>query len=211
MENDLDQIKAAGEEIATAGESRELALAPTSSPAQLLSAILAMARDDSLDIDKLQALLEMQQKMAIRDAEIEFARALARLSAKLPQVPRNGRVSLGQGKGGYPFAKWEDMDKIIRPLMAEEGFVLSFDSKISPNGPEITGTLLHKDGASRSATMTLPIDGGAGRSAIQAMGSTLSYGKRYTAEMLLNHVREGDDNDGVGGPKGFGAGETLMR
>jgi hypothetical protein len=39
------------------------------------------------------------------------------------------------------------------------------------------------------------------------MGSTLSYGKRYTAEMLLNIVREGDDKDGrssVASPKGFG-------
>jgi hypothetical protein len=29
------------------------------------------------------------------------------------------------------------------------------------------------------------------------MGSSLSYGKRYTTEMLLNIVREGDDDDGV--------------
>jgi hypothetical protein len=90
--------------------------------------------------------------------------------------------------------------------MAEEGFTLSFDSKPHDRGITITGTLLHRDGHSRSATMLLDEDRGPGRNNLQAMGSTLSYGKRYTAEMLLNIVREGDDKDGraVIAPKGFG-------
>jgi hypothetical protein len=60
--------------------------------------------------------------------------------------------------------------------------------------------------------MQLPIDSygsGTGRNELQARGGTLAYGKRYTAEMLLNIVREGDDTDGQSGPKGFGAGETV--
>jgi hypothetical protein len=44
--------------------------------------------------------------------------------------------------------------------------------------------------------MVLQLDTGPGRNQNQAMGSTLSYGKRYTAEMLLNIVREGEDTDG---------------
>lgn len=179
------------------------------SPAQLLSVILEMARDPSLDITKLHALLEMQQKMEARQAEVSFNQSLARLAAKMPQIPRNGRVSLGEGKGSYPFTRWEDMDKVLRPLMAEEGFVFSFDSKPDDRGVMITviGHLLHKDGHSRSASMLLQLDSGPGRNNLQAMGSSLSYGKRYTAEMLLNIVREGDDKDGksaVSSPKGFG-------
>ena len=176
-------------------------------PSQLLSVILEMARDPSLDISKLQALMDMQQKMEVRQGEIEFSRGLARLSAKMPHVPKNGRVSLGTGKGSYPFAKWEDMDVVIRPLMAEEGFVLLFDSTLVQGGLTITGTLLHRDGHSRSASMMLPFDTGPGRNHLQATGSTLSYGKRYAAEMLLNIVREGEDDDGKGKVKapGFGS------
>ncbi len=184
-----------------------IAQAQPPGPTQLLSVILEMARDATLDINKLQTLLEMQQKMEARGAEIEFSRALARLSAKMPQVPKNGRVSLGTGKGSYPFTKWEDMDKIIRPLMAEEGFTLLFDSQIHDRGGVIiTGTLLHKDGHSKTASMLLPLDTGPGRNDLQAMGSTLSYGKRYAAEMLLNIVREGQDQDGRSSVKapGFG-------
>lgn len=183
-------------------------VATVPAPAQVLTAVLEMARDSSLDIAKLQMLLEMQQKMEARQAEIEFSRSLARLSAVMPQVPKNGRVSLGEGKGSYPFTKWEDMDKVIRPLMAEEGFVLSFDSIPHEKGVMITGTLLHRDGHYRTASMVLQLDTGPGRNNNQAMGSTLSYGKRYTAEMLLNIVREGNDNDGQGGG-GFKAGEKV--
>lgn len=183
------------------------------SPSQILSVILEMARDASLDIGKLTTLLDMQQKMETRQAEIEFIRGLARLSAKMPQVPKNGRINLGEDKdsgkarGSIPFTKWEDMDKVIRPLMAEEGFTLTFDSTPHERGIMITGTLLHYDGHSRSAQMLLDQDRGPGRNNLQAMGSTLSYGKRYTAEMLLNIVREGDDKDGrssTSAPKGFG-------
>jgi ERF superfamily len=194
--------------------STEIAIAPSvvSSPAQLLSTIIEMSRDDSLNIDKLKVLLEMQQQMEIRQAEIEFNRALARLSSKLPQIPRNGTVSLGQGKGSYPFARWEDMDKIIRPLMAEEGFVLSFTTSDHEGGSTtIIGKLRHRDGHNEVTQMSLPPDHGPGRNNLQAQGSTLSYGKRYCAEMLLNIVREGVDNDGAGAKRGFATNEPVRR
>ena len=100
------------------------------------------------------------------------------------------------------FAKWEDMDRVIRPIMAEHGFTLSFDSTMRSadgGGLIVTGTLMHKDGHTRTASMPLPLDTGPGRNNLQAAGSTLSYGKRYCAEMLLNIVREGADDDGAGG------------
>jgi hypothetical protein len=51
--------------------------------------------------------------------------------------------------------------------------------------------------------MPLPLDNGPGRNNLQAMGSTLSYGKRYCTEMLLNIVREGADDDGETGGAEF--------
>jgi ERF superfamily len=181
-------------------------LAVTEGPGALLSAIVQLARDPAVDVTKLQALLGMQERMEARQGEIEFDRALARIAGQMPRVKKNGTVNLGQGKGSYAFATWEDMDTIIRPLMASEGFTLSFTSELrngEGGGLIVTGTLLHRDGHSKSASMPLPLDTGAGRSNIQAAGSTLSYGKRYTAEMLLNIVREGVDDDGKAGGTKF--------
>lgn len=163
----------------------------------ILRIIADAAQNPSVDVTKMQALLDMQERILAKQAEASFNHALARLTSTMPRVKKNGRVDLGKGAGGYDFAKWEDMDTVIRPLMRQEGFTLSFDMEHREGGGAVVvGTLLHQDGHSRSARIPLPADGGAGRNNLQAMGSTLSYGKRYCAEMLLNIVREGADDDG---------------
>lgn len=181
-------------------------------PSSLLPAILQVARDPALDVAKLEALMEMQFKLEARQAERDFIEAFARLSAKMPRVKKTGVVDLGKGKGSFSFAKWEEMDKIIRPLLAEEGFTLSFDSAARPGeggGLVVTGELMHRAGHSRRASIPLPLDSGPGRNNLQAQGSTLSYGKRYCAEMLLNIVREGDDDDGIKGAMRFATEDEL--
>jgi hypothetical protein len=98
------------------------------------------------------------------------------------------------------------MAAVIEPLLEAEGFRLSFNSaprQADGGGLVVTGTLLHRDGHNRSASMPLPLDTGPGRNNLQAQGSTLSYGKRYTTEMLLNIIRDGDDDDGKRGNERF--------
>lgn len=172
----------------------------TDSQSSMLSIIARAASDPAVNVEKMQALLEMQRTLMADQSKAEFNTAFARLAGRLPRVKKNGRVELGAGKGSYPFAKWEDMDRVIRPLMESEGFALMFNSKPRPGeggGLIVSGELMHRDGYSKSAEMPLPLDSGPGRNNLQAAGSTLSYGKRYVAEMLLNIVREGEDNDGV--------------
>lgn len=168
-------------------------------PDTIMGLLFLAARDPGFDVAKFEVLAKLQERAEDRQAEIEFNRALARLPSM--RVRKNGRVDLGAGKGSYPFARWEDITKIIEPMLSAEGFKLTFDSaprQADGGGLIVTGTLLHRDGHSRSASMPLALDSGPGRNNLQAMGSTLSYGKRYCAEMLLNIVREGDDDDGQG-------------
>lgn len=181
-------------------------------PSSLLPAIMKIACDPTLDVAKLDALLRMQAELEDRQARKDAIEAFARLSAKMPRVKKNGVVDLGKGKGSFQFARWEDMDKVIRPLLADEGFTLSFNSVARPGeggGLVVTGELMHRSGHVRTASIPLPLDSGPGRNNLQAQGSTLSYGKRYCAEMLLNIVREGDDDDGNKGGMRFVTGEEA--
>lgn len=195
-----------GREAATPGPR---AVVVAEAPGSLLKAIVEMAKDPSVNIPALKELMAMQERLEARQAEREFIAAFARLSADLPRVKKNGTIALvtreGKDKGSIPFARWEDVDKIVRPLMVREGFTLSFDSVVRPGeggGLIVTATLMHRDGHTRTASMPLALDGGPGRNNLQAGGSTLSYGKRYTTEMLLNIVREGEDDDGkLGGTR----------
>jgi hypothetical protein len=45
--------------------------------------------------------------------------------------------------------------------------------------------------------MVLPHDSSGSKNAVQAIGSTTSYGRRYAASMLLNIVTRGEDDDAV--------------
>jgi hypothetical protein len=178
-------------------EAREVQTASQPpAPTSLLPAIISLAKDASVDVAKLDALLKMQAQMEDRQARQAFTEAFTRLSARLPRVKKNGTIDLGKGRE-IAFAKWEDMDAVIRPAYTAEGFSLSFNSaQRDGGGLVVTGELTHRSGHFKTAEIPLPLDSGPGRNNLQAVGSTLSYGKRYVAEMLLNIVREGDDDDG---------------
>jgi hypothetical protein len=47
------------------------------------------------------------------------------------------------------------------------------------------------------------LDSSGGKNNIQGMGSSFSYGKRYTTTALLNIVTEGEDDDGARGGARF--------
>jgi hypothetical protein len=82
-----------------------------------------------------------------------------------------------------------------------EGLSLSFTApprQADGGGAAMVGRLSHVQGAFREAEISLPLDSGPGRNNLQAMGSTISYGKKYLAFMLLNIVTEGEDDDGRG-------------
>ena len=172
-------------------------------PNSLLPAIITLAKDPQVDVSKLEALLKMQAVMEERQAKQAATEAFTRLSSALPRVKKNGTIDLGKGRA-IAFARWEDMDAVLRPLLTQEGFTLSFNSAPREGGGlVITGELMHVSGHIRVATIPLPLDSGPGRNNLQAVGSTLSYGKRYLAEMLCNIVREGSDDDGVKGGAEF--------
>lgn len=165
-------------------------------PQAFLSAVVQMAANPQLDASKLEKLLAMQEHLEAKQAEKEFNEALRAAQQEVPRVQKNGKVNLGDGKGGYAFATWEDMDTILRPVMLRHGFSLSFDTMQREGGGLIvSGTLTHTSGHSRTVSMPLALDTGAGRNNLQATGSSLSYGRRYVAEMLFNIVRTGADDD----------------
>ena len=47
--------------------------------------------------------------------------------------------------------------------------------------------------------MTLPYDSTGSKNTVQSIGSSTSYGKRYTAAALLNLTARGEDDDGKTG------------
>ena len=67
---------------------------------------------------------------------------------------------------------------------------------------------MHREGHSERTMMELPADTSGSKNAVQAVGSSTSYGKRYVASALLNltsRLPEDRDDDGQ-----RGGGATLI-
>ncbi|MNE66080.1 ERF superfamily protein [compost metagenome] len=58
--------------------------------------------------------------------------------------------------------------------------------------------LSHRDGHRETTSILLPADATGSKNAVQAVASSVSYGKRYTAGALLNFTTTGEDDDGQG-------------
>jgi hypothetical protein len=162
--------------------------------------LMTLLTNPDIPADKLEVMLKMRREVLADQAREAFQRHYAEFSAELPQVERDGTVTLvkdGVAKGSYPFTTIEAMDIVIRPLLAKHGFALSFTSRDDKDAVTITGTLAGW-GWERNSTYTLPPDAGPGRNALQARGSSRRYAKRYITDDLCNVVRKGKDDDARG-------------
>lgn len=62
---------------------------------------------------------------------------------------------------------------------------------------EVTGVLSHREGHFEETMLSLPMDTTGSKNNVQAIGSSISYAKRYTAGALLNITSRGEDDDGT--------------
>jgi hypothetical protein len=174
------------------------AIAPAQETNQLLSAIARAAANPEVDPGKMRELLQLHREITADAARVAYAAAMARLQERMPQIAKTGNVIVnGQLRSRY--AKLEDIDHVLRPLLAEEGFAVSFDEATTAAGREWTCTISHREGHSEKRTLTMPVDKGAGRNDVQSIGSTATYAKRYLLSMHLNLVTRDEDDDGNGG------------
>lgn len=177
--------------------SEPLPPAPTGAAA-ILSIIERAARDPGVDVDKMERMFAMHERMMAQEAKAAYAAALAEMQPKLPAIDERGQINVGN-EVRSTYAKWADINEIIRPILAEHGFSLSFRTGHKDAKIVITGVLAHNQGHSEETTLELPIDTSGSKNAVQAIGSSTSYGQRYTAKALLNitsRAPEDRDDDG---------------
>lgn len=175
-------------------EPQETAVANYS--ASLIDVIAQAARDPNVDIDKMERLIAMQERVRGREAETEYYAALAALQPNLPIIDERGGIKDRSGNIQSTYALWEDVNEAIRPVLAEHGFSLTFRVARADGEIIVTGVLAHRGGHREDTTITLPTDTSGSKNAVQAVGSSTSYGKRYTAFALLNITSTGEDDDG---------------
>ena len=175
-----------------------------SESAAIIQVIERAAMNPAVDIDKMERLLQMQERIMERNARASYAAALAAMQPELPVIRERGGIKDRSGKVQSTYALWEDINEAIRPVLSRHGFALSFRTGELDGAITVTGVLSHRDGHSEETTMRLPLDTSGSKNGVQAVGSSVSYGKRYTAAALLNLTSTGEDDDGrAAGQGGF--------
>lgn len=161
----------------------------------LLAVISRAAADPSCDIDKMERLMAMHERMQARDSEAEFNASMAAMQSDIPSIAERGAITVnGQVRSNY--ATFEDINDVIKPIMQGHGFAITFKVENVPGGMNITGILMHRAGHRESTSMFIPLDTSGSKNAVQAVGSSTSYGKRYVMSALLNLTTRGEDDDG---------------
>lgn len=176
-------------------EQRRQVVAPISNDTNIMAVISRAAADPACDIDKLERLMAMHERMQARDAQAEFNAAMAAMQSDIPSIAERGAIVVnGQKRSDY--ATFEDINDVIKPIMQTHGFAITFKVENVAAGLSVTGILMHRAGHREETTMLLPLDTSGSKNAVQAVGSSTSYGKRYVMSALLNLTTRGEDDDG---------------
>jgi hypothetical protein len=162
--------------------------------ASMMEMVLRAARDPDVDVSKMERLMQLAKDMRAEEAKTAYFSDLAEMQDALPSIQERGEIKIGNGSQKY--ALWEDINKAIKPIMKRYGFAISFRTGIADGKITVTGVLSHRAGHSEETTIHLPSDTSGSKNAVQAVGSSTSYGKRYTASALLNLTSGGEDDDG---------------
>jgi hypothetical protein len=190
---------------------RLLPAPPSDSPSTVLALIERVALDPRADVEKLERMMALYERLKAKEAELAYNAAKGRILKKLARIKiiknrsvlyemENGKPQKGTYEA-FKYAPLEEIDKHLRPLLAKEDMDLSYsDEPWEDGGILIRGRLKHLPGGHyEDSFMPAPLDTTGGKSNVQAVGSTNSFLRRYVACNIFNIVVVGDDDDGAGG------------
>jgi hypothetical protein len=156
----------------------------------MIRVIERVAMAENLDVSRLEKMIDMQERILDRNAKQEFYADLAAMQQKLPRV-----VETSTGHNNAMYAKLEDINDIIRPTLHKFGFAVTFRSSQTEKAVVVVTVLSHRAGHSEETSIALPPDTSGNKTPVQAVGSSIEYGKRYGICLILN-ISTGKDCDG---------------
>lgn len=177
MSNDI--IQKENNQVATQQQQQ-------TSPMQLVE--LAISKD--ADIDKLERLMQMQERWEAREAEKAFNVALADFQHKCPRIEKRKQAH------NYKYAPLGDIIEQIKETLHDCGLSYTFTNEHSDKEIKVTCTITHVLGHRESTSMTVNPDTSGSKNAIQSIGSAQTYGQRYTLTGALGITTADEDVDG---------------
>jgi hypothetical protein len=162
-----------------------------------------LASDPNVDVAKLERLIAMNERAQDRNARDLFNQAFVKMATDIPEITEKGQITNKDGNVQSLFARFEDIQRVVKPILQRHGFALSFRCEWPDKKTvKVIGVLSHDAGHARESEFMSDADPSGSKNAIQGLGSAVSYGRRYTTIDLLNITSRGQDDDGQTSEKG---------
>lgn len=197
--------------LAAASDVKDMTGQPQS--AGVMALIERMASDPSVDVAKLEKLLDLHERAVARAAKEAFHAALSSAQAEMRPVAADASNSQTRSR----YASYTALDKAMRPIYTAHGFGLSFDTAdaASADCVRVLCYVSHAAGHAVTYRVDMPNDGKGAKGGdvmtrTHATGAAMSYGMRYLLKMIFNVSVGEDDRDGnatpdaMRDPVGFG-------
>lgn len=173
--------------------------APVSDSIALIQAITNAAHNPDVDIEKMERLWAMRERLAAKDAEKAFNDSMVSAQSKMGRISADATNPQTRSR----YATYAQLDRHLRPIYTAYGFSLSFNSGTdAPEGHvRVLCYVSHSTGHTRTYQCDMPSDGKGAKgndvmTKTHAAGSAMSYGMRYLLKLIFNVAVGEDDDDG---------------
>lgn len=158
-----------------------------------------MAVEKGTPVAELKELVALHAQMSERQAQQDFAAAMAAFQAKCPSINKGATAKFATRNGGemsYTFAPLDDIAAIVNPILAEYGLSYNWDAVVTGSSLTCVCTVRHCNGASTTSSVTLPTDSASAMSSQQKVGSAFTFARRLSLTAALGLTTTDDDTDG---------------
>lgn len=153
-------------------------------------ALIEMAITQGADIDKLERLMQLQERYDAKNAKSSYLQAVSLFQANCPKIKK-----LKQGHNSK-YAPLEDIIYQVKEHLFKAGLSYSFSQTQDANQITVSCHLSHIDGHTETVSLTSDHDKSGGKQPIQALASAVSYLRRYTFTGVTGIVPSDEDSDG---------------
>lgn len=176
---------------------------PTPEPATSANALIAVieraASNPDIDVEKMERLLAMQERIMTQNAKTAFNEAMRLAQTEMPKIKRNRENKATHSK----YADLEAVTDAAVPIYTKHGFSVSYGTTDCPipGHYRMTALCAHIAGYEREYQADIPIDntgpkGEQNKTMTHGFGSTMSYGRRYMICLIFNITLTNEDTDG---------------
>jgi len=157
--------------------------------------LIELAIEKGAGIEQLEKLMNLQERWEKKEARKAYYNAMALFQSEKPAIKKDKKADYGGGKAKYNWSSLDLIQKSIDPILSKYGLSYTFETVEENNKLTIICKVTHELGHSEKTQLSAPNDTSGGKNAIQALGSTNSYLRRYTLCNAFG-ISADEDNDG---------------